>query len=83
MEEKDQVAIWMMSNGYATGHGDTIADMLGEMEAQIIKHERKRCAGIVQLAREDKVDTDFRSIKAIILCGDTIEKIKRYTDNNE
>ena len=30
----EQVALWMMGHGYATGHGDTIADMLDELEAQ-------------------------------------------------
>ncbi|MDE2471081.1 MAG: hypothetical protein KGL35_20635 [Bradyrhizobium sp.] len=30
----EQVARWMISNGYATGHGETIEDMLAELEAQ-------------------------------------------------
>jgi Protein of unknown function (DUF551) len=30
----EEVALWMIEHGYATGHGDTIADMLGELEAQ-------------------------------------------------
>lgn len=29
-----QVAAWMMERGYATGHGDTVADLLGELEGQ-------------------------------------------------
>jgi hypothetical protein len=29
-----RVAKWMISNGYATGHGDTVEDMLGELEWQ-------------------------------------------------
>ena len=30
----DPVAHWMMERGYATCHGDTVEDMLGELEAQ-------------------------------------------------
>lgn len=29
-----EVADWMILNGYATGHGDTTADMLRELEVQ-------------------------------------------------
>jgi hypothetical protein len=32
--ESEQVALWMIAHGYATGHGDTISDMLGELEWQ-------------------------------------------------
>lgn len=31
---REAVAAWMLKNGYATGHGDTIEDMLGELVAQ-------------------------------------------------
>lgn len=41
MSELQEVALWMMGHGYATGHGDTIADMLDELEAQI-KENAKR-----------------------------------------
>lgn len=30
----ETIALWMMRNGYATGHGDTVEDMLAELEAQ-------------------------------------------------
>lgn len=33
-DESQRVALWMASQGYATGHGDTIEDMLGELEWQ-------------------------------------------------
>jgi hypothetical protein len=36
-QEKDRVAEWMIARGYATGHGDTVEDMLGELEAQARK----------------------------------------------
>ena len=34
------LADWMIERGYATGHGDTIEDMLGELEAQVRGRER-------------------------------------------
>ena len=37
--ECEKVARWMIRNGYATGHGDTIEDLLTELEWQIA--ERK------------------------------------------
>jgi len=32
--KREDVALWMMEHGYATGHGDTIENLLGELEAQ-------------------------------------------------
>ena len=45
--ERNKLAAWMMSQGYATGHGDTVEDLLKELEWQIeerIKNEREACA---------------------------------------
>lgn len=33
--EREKVAAWMITKGYATGHGDTIEDLLKELEWQI------------------------------------------------
>ncbi len=33
--EREKVARWMMERGYATGHGDTIEDLLQELDWQI------------------------------------------------
>lgn len=30
----EKVALWMIERGYATGHGDRVEDMLGELEAR-------------------------------------------------
>lgn len=38
----------MMSHGYATGHGDTIEDMLSELEAQAAE----RGAGLIKLTEK-------------------------------
>ena len=42
--ERQKLAAWMMRQGYATGHGDTIKDLLKELEWQIeerIRNERE------------------------------------------
>lgn len=33
--EREKVAQWMVANGFATGHGDTIEALLGELKYQI------------------------------------------------
>jgi hypothetical protein len=33
--EREKLAAWMMSQGYATGHGDSIEKLLEELEWQI------------------------------------------------
>jgi hypothetical protein len=43
--ERNKLAAWMMSQGYATGHGDSIEKLLEELEWQIeerIRNERER-----------------------------------------
>ncbi len=35
LAEREAVARWMIANSYATGHGDTIPDLLAELERQI------------------------------------------------
>lgn len=44
---KNEVAKWMMTKGYATGHGDSIGDLLEELEWQIRESEREACAELV------------------------------------
>ena len=34
-EERNKLAAWMMAQGYSTGHGDNIEDLLKELEWQI------------------------------------------------
>ncbi len=56
--EREKVASWMMKRGYSTGHGDTIEDLLQELDWQIVDNwtrammngvttEREMCAKIV------------------------------------
>jgi len=42
--EREKVAAWMIKKGYATGHGDTIEDLLKELDWQIREQEREACA---------------------------------------
>ena len=49
--EREKVAAWMMARGYATGHGDTIEELLQELDWQIREQEREACADVcVKLA---------------------------------
>lgn len=43
---KEKVAQWMIDRSYATGHGDTIEDLLKELEWQVAEKEREVCASI-------------------------------------
>lgn len=45
--QREKVARWMIANGYATGHGEKITDLLEELRWQIderIAIEREACA---------------------------------------
>jgi hypothetical protein len=46
--EREKVAAWMMERGYATGHGDSVEDLLQELEWQIREQEREACAKVPQ-----------------------------------
>ena len=57
MTDKEKVAKWMMSHGYATGHGDTIEDLLKELEWQVAEREREACAKVCdEQAEKDKFE---------------------------
>lgn len=44
--ERENVAKWMVERGYATGHGDTVEDLLTEIDWQAAEREREECAKI-------------------------------------
>jgi hypothetical protein len=57
--EREKVAKWMVERSYATGHGDTIEDLLAELDWQIadgwnralingVKTEREACAKVAE-----------------------------------
>ncbi len=39
--ERNKLAAWMIERGYATGHGDTIEDLLQELDWQVREQERE------------------------------------------
>ena len=46
--EREKVARWIIHKGYATGHGDTIEDLLTELEWQVAEREREACAKVCE-----------------------------------
>ena len=48
LHEREKVAQWMIERGYATGHGDTVEDLLKELEWQIEEREREACAKLCE-----------------------------------
>ena len=57
--ERNKLAAWMMSQGYATGHGDTVEDLLKELEWQIAEREREACAKVC----DEKVNAEYATGK--------------------
>ena len=63
--ERNKLAAWMMQCGYATGHGDTIKDLLKELEWQIKEHEREACAKVCDvLAVHPEYASDITKVAA-------------------
>ena len=42
------ISKWMTDRSYATGHGDTIEDLLKELEWQVAEREREACAKVAE-----------------------------------
>ena len=60
--ERNKLAAWMMSQGYATGHGDSIEKLLEELEWQIeerIRNEREACAKVCDQMFHDWCNQEF------------------------
>ena len=66
--ERNKLAAWIMSQGYATGHGDTTEDLLRELEWQIeerISNEREACAKVCDvLAVHPEYASDITKVAA-------------------
>ena len=67
--EREKVARWMTERGYATGHGNTIEDLLTELEWQIREQEREACAKVVEILIPEQTEEG--------LIGHTIAKAIR------
>ena len=63
--EREKLAAWMIERGYATGHGDTIKDLLKELEWQIAEREREACAKVCDvLAVHPEYASDITKVAA-------------------
>ena len=69
MSDKEKLAQWMMQQSYATGHGDTIEDLLQELDWQIREQEREACAKVVEILIPEQTEDG--------LIGHTIAKAIR------
>ena len=47
-KEREVVANWILGEGFATGHGDSIVDLLDQLEWQIEEKEREACADLCE-----------------------------------
>ena len=63
--KREKLAAWMMRQGYATGHGYTIEDLLRELEWQIVEREREACAKVCDvLAVHPEYASDITKVAA-------------------
>jgi hypothetical protein len=46
--ERNKLAAWMQAQGYATGHGDTMEQLLDELRWQVRKSEREACLSCIK-----------------------------------
>ncbi len=63
--EREKVAAWMRARSYATGHGDTVEDLLKELEWQVAEREREALGDIIldYAERDDLSDSDESLLK--------------------
>mgnify|MGYP000314193529 CR=1 FL=1 len=54
--ERNKLAQWMIDRGYATGHGDTVEDLLDELDWQIAENWTRGMVNGVQAEREACID---------------------------
>ena len=80
MSDKEKLAQWMIRSGYATGHADSMEDLLQELDWQIadawnraliagITTEREACAKVVEILIPEQTEDG--------LIGHTIAKAIR------
>jgi hypothetical protein len=57
--ERSKLASWMMAQGYATGHGDTMEGLLEELRWQVRESERDACAALCDQLSDSSRDLRF------------------------
>ena len=69
--KREAVATWIMGKGFATGHGDSIVDMLDELEWQVAEREREACAKICDEFYKGNPNINYSNTIAICIRGRT------------
>ena len=69
--EREKLAAWMTRQGYATGLGDTVEDLLKELEWLIAEREREACAKVAEEPYEFTSEESHRIATAIRARGNT------------
>ena len=55
MSSREKLAAWMIYRGYATGHGDTIEDLLQELEEQLDEYKHTHiCVPAIPVSEKDQ-----------------------------
>jgi len=72
--EREKVAKWMVERGYATGHGDTVEDLLTEVDWQAAERERETCSLIV---------LDNSDAEGICCTDDVLEAFRQRGEENK
>ena len=70
--EREKVARWQIGSGYTTGHGDSIEDLLVELEWQVRESEREACAKVCESMRPSEQEFDQRFYTACTLNANAI-----------
>jgi len=69
--EREKVAKWQIGSGYSTGHGETIEDLLVELEWQVRESEREVCAKVC-IEQSVRWYTDQRDVYVAHECAAAI-----------
>ena len=78
--EREKVAKWMIQRSYATGHGDTIEDLLAELDWQIAENWNRAMIKGIETEREATIE-DARTIGGE--AGVEMEKLIRARGTND
>lgn len=75
VREREKVAKWMIERSYATGHGDTIEDLLAELDWQI--KEQREWQGLTDSERNKIFDCyGYGPIDVVAMCRAIEAKLK-------
>lgn len=59
--ERNKVAQWMIARSYATGHGDTVEDLLKELAQSVREEERELCAQVCDAEADEMTEGEWTS----------------------